>query len=380
MDACPRSASSWVSGLWQTLREMIPGAGESTEGKGGAEDKCFASAPRGHPHAYKGNTRYPSPRAVRVPAPCSRAHDGAGGTAAPKPGRPETGSCHQGEEKHRGTFPFLFGTDNTHLRVSRSWWMRRQKSWGFSVLKGARDEKRIAPASTYPFPSQGRECGLHPWGGGRTDSRELGATARGVCKTVEGGGWPLPSRRGERKGGSVGGGLEVEGRRAAHRYVRSLIIVINCKYCPCLNLAKKERMWICQPRTACKRAQMKVGRRARDGKIRPGANSNPAADASPAPRPDQPSRPEFRGKGAADLPKPPAPCTPTAPRPPLPGWPPRTSTEAQPRTPAPTGGPLAPETRTQTVPNILNPPRSTSRYPPPKTTLSKGWRSSKASH
>lgn len=182
---------------------MIPGAGESTEGKGGAEDKCFASAPRGHPHAYKGNTRYQSPRAVRVPAPCSRAHDGAGGTAAPKPGRPETGSCHQGEEKHRGTFPFLFGTDNTHLRVSRSWWMKRQKSWGFSVLKGARDEKRIAPASTYPFPSPGRECGLHPWGGGRTDSRELGAIARGVCKTVEGGGWPLPSRRGERKGGQL---------------------------------------------------------------------------------------------------------------------------------------------------------------------------------
>lgn len=187
-------------------------------------------------------------------------------------------------------------------------------------------------------------------------------------------------QEGREKGGSAGEGLEVEGRRAAHRYVRSLIIVINCKYCPCLNLAKKERVWICQPRTACKRAEIKVGRRARDGKIRPGANSNPATDASPAPRPDQPSRPEFRGKGAADLPKPPAPCIPTAPRPPLPGWPPRTSTEAQPRAPAPTGGPLAPETRTQTVPNILNPPRSTSRYPPPKTTLSKGSRSSKASH
>lgn len=172
----------------------------------------------------------------------------------------------------------------------------------------------------------------------------------------------------------------MEGRRAAHRYVRSLIIVINCKYCPCLNLAKKERVWICQPRTACKRAEMKVGRSARDGKIRPGANSNPAADASPAPRPDQPSRPEFRGKGAADLPKPPAPCTPTAPGPRSRDGrlarAPKRSPALQPRP----GGPLAPETRTQTVPNILNPPRSTSRYPPPKTTLSKGSRSSKASH
>lgn len=219
--------------------------------------------------------------------------------------------------------------------------MRRQKSWGFSVLKRARDEKRIAPFYL-PLPQSGHRMWPRPLGRGPDGFAGAWGCSPGSLQNGRGRRLASALQEGREEGGSAGGGLEVEGRRAAHRYVRSLIIVINCKYCPCLNLAKKERVWICQPRTACKRAEMKVGRRARDGKIRPGANSNPAADASPAPRPDQPSRPEFRGKGAADLPKPPAPCTPTAPRPPLPGWPPRTSREAQPRAPTPTGGSPSP--------------------------------------
>lgn len=65
--------------------------------------------------------------------------------------------------------------------------------------------KNESPPSSYPFPSRGKGRGLHPRRGGRTDSRELGAAARGVgvggCKRIEKGGWPLPPRRGQTKRG-----------------------------------------------------------------------------------------------------------------------------------------------------------------------------------
>lgn len=84
------SHPSWVSWQWQEL-PAVPGAGGRAEGKGGAVEKAVLclSAPRGHPCACKRDTRCHSPsrspRAARAPAPCCRAHDGAGGPAAPKP-------------------------------------------------------------------------------------------------------------------------------------------------------------------------------------------------------------------------------------------------------------------------------------------------------
>lgn len=85
--------------------------------------------------------------------------------------------------------------------------MRRQKSGGFSVLKKARNEKRIAPLLPTPSPVRAENVASTPGeGAGRIRGSlglELGAVARGACKTVEGGGWPLPSRRGERKGGQT---------------------------------------------------------------------------------------------------------------------------------------------------------------------------------
>lgn len=49
-----------------------------------------------------------SPRATRAPAPCSTAHDGTKGPAAPKTGAPAavTG-CNQAERRPRGTFLFF---------------------------------------------------------------------------------------------------------------------------------------------------------------------------------------------------------------------------------------------------------------------------------
>lgn len=90
-------------------------------------------------------------------------------------------------------------------------------------------------------------------------------------------------------------------------------------------------------------------------KIRPGANSHPAADhpRPPAPPLEQPRRAELQGAGCRgrrgpgpgeshDLPKPPAP----SPGPPRPGGLPHSSTRAQPRgAPAPSGGRPSPRAR-----------------------------------
>lgn len=98
----------------------------------------------------------------------------------------------------------------------------RAEKLGGSLSLGQRDEKANRPL--LPTRSQARADGrgLHSRGGGWTDSKELrgiAVTEAGGAATREGGGWPLPFRRGEERG-SASGGLEVEGRRAAHRYVR----------------------------------------------------------------------------------------------------------------------------------------------------------------
>lgn len=70
--------------------------------------------------------------------------------------------------------------------------MRGQKNGEFSVLRGARDEKPIAPFLP-DLPRARAGLGLHPQGGSRTATREFGAAAQGTCKRGEGGSWPLPS-------------------------------------------------------------------------------------------------------------------------------------------------------------------------------------------
>lgn len=77
--------------------------------------------------------------------------------------------------------------------------MRGQKNGELSVLRGARDEKPIAPFLP-DLPRARAGLGLHPQGGSRTATREFGAAAQGSCKRGEGGSWPLPSPE-ERRGG-----------------------------------------------------------------------------------------------------------------------------------------------------------------------------------
>lgn len=217
---------SWVSGLWQELC-AVPGTGddEDAQRENGVPEKTVLclSSPRGHLRACKGDTGCQSPsgsrRAARASASCSRAHDRARGPTAPKPCAWAT----WGQEavtrgsRNIGTRSFFLGSDYPHLRVSRSGWMREQKNVGFAILTRTRDEKRIA--SFFPSLPRLRQRTWPPTPGRRLD-RFKGArcSARGVCKRGKGGGWPLPSSK--RGGRSVGRKLEVEGRRAAHRYVR----------------------------------------------------------------------------------------------------------------------------------------------------------------
>lgn len=128
---------------------------------------CF-SAPRGHPRACKGETRCQSARAARAPATSSRAHDGGGGTGAPKPcARATRGQAvmTRGSRNIGRQVPFFL--DNTLLQISRSWWMRRQKSrgGGFPVLRRAKDEKRIAPFFP-PLPRLRAQDKASTWGRG----------------------------------------------------------------------------------------------------------------------------------------------------------------------------------------------------------------------
>lgn len=76
---------SWDSGRWQEFC-AVPGTGGCAKGKAGCRNKTMLclSAPRGTHLPAKGTLAANPREQARAPAPCSRAHDAAGGPAAPK--------------------------------------------------------------------------------------------------------------------------------------------------------------------------------------------------------------------------------------------------------------------------------------------------------
>lgn len=140
----------------------------------------------------------------------------AGGLAAPKPGALTTGNrgLLPGKAKTSRHMPLFLDSNNPHLQVSKSWWMRRQKNEGFSVLRVRNEE---SPPFPHPYPrARAKDVASIPREGAGQLRGSLGMQHEDPSQRGEEGSWPLPSRSGE----CVCRLREVEGRRAAHRYMQ----------------------------------------------------------------------------------------------------------------------------------------------------------------
>lgn len=110
-DARPLSASSWVSGLRLKL-SAVPGAGQCAEGQRvPRRGRCSASRPLEAAPVPAKETLATGPRGSKRARALCRAHRGAEGPSAPKPGaRDARGQAAVTRESktHRSTFPFFY--------------------------------------------------------------------------------------------------------------------------------------------------------------------------------------------------------------------------------------------------------------------------------
>lgn len=120
---------------------------------------------------------------------------------------------------------------------------------------------------------------------------------------------------------------------------------------------------------------------ARQKKNPPGSEQQPSRRPAPAPHPSSPAKqrgPRARDGGVTDLPKPPAPCSPTAPRSPSQEGSLAPAPKRSPRPSPELRSSLTPETRTQVAPDIPNPPRPASSFHSTNISPSKESRSNKS--
>lgn len=102
---------------------------------------------RSPPSLPRGHSLTLSLRATRAPAPCPGAQDRSGGPATPKAG--VQAARRQAAVKQRksniGVRPLFLDSDNLYPPSVQSWWMRRQKTGVFFILREPKGKGKSSP-------------------------------------------------------------------------------------------------------------------------------------------------------------------------------------------------------------------------------------------